>query len=118
MTLDEITVDALAGVWKQGAVVVDVREPAEYVEAHIPGAELMPMGTVVAEHEQIPRDQPVYVVCAVGGRSAQVAEYLSAQGVDARNVAGGTQAWIRAGLPVSTGIEPGEAPAAADGSRS
>jgi rhodanese-related sulfurtransferase len=112
VTPGEITVDALAARWRQGAVIVDVREPAEYVEAHIPGAELMPMGTVPAEHERIPRDQPVYVVCAVGGRSAQVAEFLSAQGADVHNVAGGTQAWIRAGLPVAAGIEPGEAPAA------
>lgn len=105
MSPAEITVDDLAAKWNDGAFVVDVREPEEYVEAHIPGAELVPMSGIVAEHERIPRDQPVYVVCAVGGRSAQVAEFLSAQGVDACNVAGGTLAWIRAGHPVETGPE-------------
>ncbi|TDE10918.1 rhodanese-like domain-containing protein [Jiangella asiatica] len=100
----EITVDDLAPVWREGAHIIDVREPGEYVEAHIPGAQLLPMGSVIAELAQIPRDRPVYVVCAVGGRSAQVADYLGAQGVDARNVAGGTHAWIRAGHPIETGL--------------
>lgn len=103
----EISVEALAPEWKAGAVILDVREPDEYEAVHIPGAELMPMGNVVAEQQQIPRDRTVYVVCAVGGRSMQVAEYLSSLGVDARNVAGGTQAWLRAGLPVVAGEEPG-----------
>ena len=103
----EISVDELAPEWKTGALIVDVRQPDEYEAVHIPGAELMPMNVVAAGQDQIPRDQPVYVVCAVGGRSLQVAEYLSALGVDAVNVAGGTQAWFQAGLPVATGSEPG-----------
>ncbi|PSK98238.1 rhodanese-related sulfurtransferase [Haloactinopolyspora alba] len=103
MSAAEVSVDELAVQWNDGAFVVDVREPEEYEQAHIPGAELIPMGGVVTEHERVPRDRPVYVVCAVGGRSAQVAEFLSAQGVDARNVSGGTLAWIRAGHPVDTG---------------
>ena len=104
MSAPEITVDDLAVAWRDGAFVLDVREPAEYVEAHIPGATLLPMGSVVAEHEDLPRDRPVYVVCAVGGRSAQVADFLAAQGFEAHNVAGGTMAWIRAGHPVDTGL--------------
>ncbi|WP_298328228.1 rhodanese-like domain-containing protein [Haloactinopolyspora sp.] len=105
MSVEDVTVDHLAAELNDGAVLVDVREPEEYVQAHVPGAELLPMGEVVAAHEQIPRDRPVYVICAVGGRSAQVAEFLSDQGVDARNVAGGTLAWIRAGHPVASGMD-------------
>lgn len=104
MTGPDITVDDLAAKWRDGAHIIDVREPGEYVEAHIPGARLLPMGAVIAELDQIPRDRTVYVVCAVGGRSAQVADYLGAQGIEARNVAGGTQAWVRAGHPVETGL--------------
>lgn len=104
MSAAEVSVDDLAAVWQDGALVVDVREPGEYVEAHIPGAQLLPMGSVVVQHDEIPRDRTVYVVCAVGGRSAQVADFLEAQGVDVRNVAGGTNAWIRAGLPVDIGL--------------
>jgi rhodanese-related sulfurtransferase len=36
----------------------------------------------------------------VGGRSGQAAEYLSRLGVDAVNVEGGTDEWVRAGYPV------------------
>jgi rhodanese-related sulfurtransferase len=101
----EVTVDELAAQWKNGdAAIVDVREPGEYVEAHIPGVQLIPMGSVIEQIDDIPRDRTVHVVCAVGGRSAQVADYLDAQGYDVRNVAGGTNAWIRAGHPVETGL--------------
>ncbi|SDU45234.1 rhodanese-like domain-containing protein [Jiangella alkaliphila] len=105
MSAAEVTVDELAAQWKSGdAAIVDVREPGEYVEAHIPGVQLIPMGSVIEQIDDLPRDRTVYVVCAVGGRSAQVADYLDAQGYDVRNVAGGTNAWVRAGHPVETGL--------------
>lgn len=105
MSAAEVSVDELAAQWKDGgATIVDVREPGEYVEAHIPGVQLVPMGSVIEQIDDIPRDRTVYLVCAVGGRSGQVADYLDAQGYDVRNVAGGTNAWIRAGHPVETGL--------------
>lgn len=100
---DQISVDDLAPKWNDGAKVLDVREPDEYAQAHIPGAEHLPMGGIMAEHERLPRDEPIYVVCAVGGRSDQVARFLNGQGVDARNVQGGTLAWIQSGHPVESG---------------
>jgi rhodanese-related sulfurtransferase len=42
----------------------------------------------------------VVVVCRVGARSAQVAAWLSRQGYDAVNLAGGMQAWVQAGRPI------------------
>ncbi|MDQ1620867.1 MAG: hypothetical protein QOE19_3436 [Actinomycetota bacterium] len=81
-------------------LVLDVREPYEYAEGHVPGAELVPLATVPQRLDALPADQPVYVVCAVGGRSAQAASFLSARGVDAVNVDGGTQDWVAAGYPV------------------
>jgi len=44
-TTSEIDVDRLAGAQADGATVVDVREPSEYVAGHVPGAVLMPMGS-------------------------------------------------------------------------
>jgi phage shock protein E len=81
-------------------LVLDVREPYEYAEGHVPGAELVPLATVPQRLDALPADQPVYVVCAVGGRSAQAASFLAARGVDAVNVDGGTQDWVAAGYPV------------------
>lgn len=98
----EVTVHELAAARAHGALVVDVREPEEYVQAHVPQAMLMPLATVPDRHDELPSDQTVYLVCAVGGRSMQAAQYLSRLGYDVRNVAGGTSDWIAAGLPVDT----------------
>jgi rhodanese-related sulfurtransferase len=52
----------------------------------------------------LPRDAPIYLICATGNRSGRVAEYLTQNGF-ARpiNVRGGTVAWQRAGLPIDRG---------------
>ena len=57
-----------------------------------------------------PTDRPLMVVCHMGGRSAAVAGFLIRSGrTDVVNVAGGMEAWERAGLPVRRGtVEPGE----------
>jgi rhodanese-related sulfurtransferase len=81
-------------------VLLDVREPDEFAEGHVPGAELVPLAMVPLRLGELPADRPVYLVCAVGGRSAQAAMFLTARGVDAVNVAGGTQEWVASGYPV------------------
>jgi len=102
----EIDVEQLARLVEDGALVVDVRNPDEYVEAHVPGAELIPLGEVPDRTGEIPTDRAVYVICAMGGRSLKAAEFLIGLGVDATNVAGGTKAWIEAGHPVNGGEQP------------
>jgi len=82
------------------AVLVDVREPYEFAAGHVPGAELAPMQTVPTLVPSLPTDRPVYLVCATGNRSGQVADYLAHFGIDAVNVEGGTATWMRAGFPV------------------
>jgi rhodanese-related sulfurtransferase len=103
LSVPEIDVDELDVQRAKGAPVFDVREPDEYVEAHVPGARLVPLATVPDQLAEFPSDAPVYVVCASGGRSRRAAEYLRSNGVDAINVAGGTKAWIAAGKPCATG---------------
>jgi rhodanese-related sulfurtransferase len=96
-----VTVHNLKATLDEGAtVLIDVREPHEYADGHVPSAELMPLMTVPQHVDELPTDRPVYVVCAVGGRSAQAAAFLAARGVDAVNVDGGTGEWIAAGYPV------------------
>ena len=102
MTVPTIDVTELAGL-PPGSVVIDVREPDEYVEGHVPGARLIPLGEIVERVEEVPTDTTVYLICQMGGRSAKAAGYLLTQGVDAVNVAGGTGAWVAAGEPVVTG---------------
>lgn len=102
----EVTTDDLAVALADGAAVLDVREPAEYVGGHVPGARLIPVGQLPARLSEVERGRCVYVVCASGNRSKVGAEVLNAAGLDAVSVAGGTAGWRRAGHPVVTGPRP------------
>jgi rhodanese-related sulfurtransferase len=108
MEVPEIDVVTLAELRGQDVPIIDVRNPDEYLDGHVPGAVLLPLPDLVERVDEVPDDgKPVYLICAVGGRSARAADYLRGQGVDAINVAGGTVAWIEAGQPVVTGEQPG-----------
>ena len=93
-----------------GPILLDVREASEFAEVRAPGALLVPTSTFMTRVDELPADRPLLVVCHVGGRSAAVAGYLIRAGrTDVVNVAGGMEAWERAGLPVRRGpLEPGE----------
>jgi rhodanese-related sulfurtransferase len=99
----EIDVDRLEELMAEGAVVVDVREPMEFAQAHVPGATLIPMGRLTERLDELDRAAPVLLICRSGHRSAVMCEVLAGHGFDAINVAGGTLAWIRAGKPYETG---------------
>ncbi|MFG2195102.1 rhodanese-like domain-containing protein [Streptomyces sp. NPDC048639] len=96
------TVDA-ATVPSDG-LLLDVREDDEWAAGHAEGALHLPMSELVARFGELTEaaadDRRVHVVCRVGGRSAQVAQYLLAQGIDAVNVDGGMLAWEAAGRPL------------------
>ena len=106
MDVPEIDTAELARLRAGGVPLIDVREPDEYTAAHVPGAVLVPLATVPESLGEVPTDGTVYVICAKGGRSLKAAEFYRANGIDAVNVAGGTTAWVDAGRPVSTGMEP------------
>lgn len=107
MDVPEIDITETARRRAEGVPVIDVREPEEYVEGHVPGAPLIPLATVPERIAEIPADGPVLIICKSGGRSRNAAEFLRTQGIDAINVAGGTVDWIKAGHPVVTGDEAG-----------
>lgn len=93
------------------APLLDVREPDEWAAGHVEGALHVPIGQVTQRVDEIAAhagDQTLYVICKVGGRSAQVTAFLTRQGVAATNVAGGVLAWQQAGRPLTsdTGAEP------------
>lgn len=100
---DEITVDQLVIERERGATVVDVREVDEYIEAHVPGVRLVPLGTIPDALDALPREETLYVICRSGARSQRAADFLLANGFDAISVAGGTMAWVQRGLDYETG---------------
>ena len=95
----EIDVATLAA-WRAGAeahALLDVREPWECETASLTGALEMPMGTVPARLDDLPRDVPLVVMCHHGARSMRVVGFLRARGfANAINLAGGIDAWSRA----------------------
>ena len=82
------------------ATLVDVREPFEWQSGSAAGALRMQMSTLPARHFELPKDKPVLLICASGGRSYSAAAFLVEQGFDARSVAGGTAGWVASLLPI------------------
>ena len=106
MSIAEITVEEVAARLSDGAVLFDVREVDEYVEAHAPGAQLIPLSELAERADEFPTEGDLLIICKSGGRSMRVCEFLAERGVQATNVGGGTGAWIRAGFKVVTGTSP------------
>lgn len=73
--------------------VLDVREPDEYASGHIPGSKLIPLGTLPNHLDELPKDQPIIVVCLAGGRSARATQHLIQSGYQAVNMMGGMMNW-------------------------
>jgi rhodanese-related sulfurtransferase len=85
-----------------GAVeIIDVREPGEYAEGHIPGVTLVPLARLLANPQNFIKRDNILFVCAAGQRSALACEMAAAIGYESLyNLEGGTTAWARAGLPI------------------
>lgn len=86
-----------------GALLLDVREPAEYAAVHALNARLMPLGEVSSRLKEIEayKDKPIAVICRSGHRSAKAVALLQEAGfTQVSNVQGGTNAWEQAGLEV------------------
>ena len=95
-----ITVQEASDMMGDGAAVIDVREPHEFNAGHVPSASLIPVNSVYARREELPKDKDLIFVCAVGQRSALAAEMAAAAGLTRLfNLEGGTDAWIKAGMP-------------------
>ncbi|AUD01874.1 molybdopterin-synthase adenylyltransferase MoeB [Spirosoma pollinicola] len=77
--------------------LLDVRERPEFELCHLEGAVLIPVGMIPNNRKRIPTDKPVIVYCHHGIRSANVAQYLYAQGglTNLFNLDGGINAWAR-----------------------
>jgi len=86
-----------------GPFLLDVRTQNEFKEAHINGAELIPLDEVSQKLSRIPKNREVICVCASGSRSSVAVRQLTAQGYTVSNMNGGMARWIRAGLPTKKG---------------
>jgi rhodanese-related sulfurtransferase len=80
---------------------IDVREPNEYAEGHVPGAHLVPLATVEAANATWDPAQPLVILCRSGGRSRMASTLLAKKGfTSVYNLDGGIQEWAAAGKTV------------------
>lgn len=77
----------------QAPVIIDVREASEFAGGHIPGARLIPLGSLPQRMSEIPSDQEIVVVCQSGGRSTAACQHLKAAGYQVSNLLGGMIGW-------------------------
>ena len=99
----EVSLDEVRGR-PSDAVVLDVREPEEFANGHVPGAVNLPQADLATRLDEVPRDRPVFVICQGGFRSLRAAQFLRQQGIsDVASVKGGTEAWRAAGGEIIIG---------------
>jgi rhodanese-related sulfurtransferase len=82
----------------EGWTLLDVRAEDEWAGGRIAGSVHIPMDQLMQRLDEV--DDRVVCVCAVGARSARVAQFLNAQGREAVNLDGGIEAWANSGRPV------------------
>ena len=108
--IEEIDPTRLHVLQTAGTPVIDVREPAEFAEGHLPGAVNIPRGVLEFQVDAHPavncrtdpnlshRREPVILYCRTGGRSALAAEALKRLGFDRPlSLAGGWLRWVESG---------------------
>ncbi|MFN2239800.1 MAG: rhodanese-like domain-containing protein [Thermoanaerobaculia bacterium] len=85
-------------------LVIDVREPHEFEAMRIDGARLAPLGSVVADLEDVDKDREIVLVCRTDNRSGKAQRLLAARGYTRlQKVEGGMVAWEKRGFPVVKG---------------
>jgi rhodanese-related sulfurtransferase len=87
-----------------GAFILDVRQPEEWLDHHIPGSTLIPLGELPARLSELPEDKEILVVCRSGNRSAEGRDILLEAGFEqVTSMAGGLTEWRSAGYPTVSG---------------
>jgi len=100
----EISVSDAYAKRDAGAFILDVRQPEEWDQVHIPGATLIPLGELQSRLSEVPSDQEVVVVCRSGNRSQEGRNILKNAGYEqVTSMAGGVNQWQAAGYPTVSG---------------
>ena len=100
----EISVAEASAKRDAGVFILDVREPDEWNEGHIPGTTLIPLGELASRIDELPQDQEIVVVCRSGNRSAKGRDILLSAGFQqVTSMAGGINEWKATGFETVSG---------------
>jgi rhodanese-related sulfurtransferase len=95
----EVSVQEAATLRDKGAFVLDVRQPDEWADYHLPDSTLIPLDQLPNRLSEVPRDQTILVVCRSGNRSAEGRDILLNAGfTSVTSMAGGLTQWRSSGL--------------------
>ena len=98
-----VSVDEAHQMYTEGTFVLDVRTPEEWNEFHAPDTTLIPLDELAARVNELPKDQPIVVVCRSGNRSQAGRDILLQTGFNATSMNGGLNEWRDTGYPVVSG---------------
>lgn len=100
----EISVKEAAALRDEGAFILDVRQPEEWNDYHVPGSTLIPLDQLPDRLSEVPRDQTVVVVCRSGNRSQIGRDILLKAGFSqVTSLSGGLSTWRNLGYPTVSG---------------
>jgi len=89
---------------KKNIFLLDVRTPMEFNQARMRGSTLIPISEIERRINEVPRNRPILVFCAVGSRSNLVAGFLVNKGYrEVYNMTDGLVGWYRNGYPLDMG---------------
>jgi rhodanese-related sulfurtransferase len=91
----------------EGVALIDVRDPDEYAEEHVPGAINLPLSELRERLGEVPADREAWLYCVVGQRAYYATRALAQRGHEVRNLSGGIRTWHAAGrpLPETSGLQ-------------
>ena len=98
-----VSVDEAYQMYQNGTFVLDVRTPEEWNDFHAPNTTLIPLEELASRVDELPKDQPIVVVCRSGNRSQAGRDILLQVGFNATSMNGGLNAWRDSGHPVVSG---------------
>lgn len=100
----EISVQEAVAKRDSGAFILDVREPDEWNQFHVPNSTLIPLGELATRVDEMPKNQEIVVVCRSGNRSAKGRDILRSAGfTQVTSMTGGLTQWKAAGYPTVSG---------------
>lgn len=98
-----VSVDEAYQMYQEGTFVLDVRTQEEWNEFHAPNTTLIPLDELASRVGELPKDQPILVVCRSGNRSQTGRDILLQAGFDATSMTGGLNEWRAKGYTVVSG---------------
>ena len=100
----EVSVSDAVAKRESGAFILDVRQPDEWVEYHVPDSTLIPLGELDSRLSDVPKDKDIVVVCRSGNRSQSGRDILLKAGFTrVTSMVGGLSAWKAQGFPTVSG---------------